>query len=190
MSSFFRQMSFPRAVILFCTLGSLVLGYLVFQRSQRLDEIQRELKLVENVLREIQVDATHLNDLQRVASNEKFKAQSEPETYIRNIAQDDMVNLGQLAVDKTTKPVSGINGVEDRIYRITPAPSVRATAHYQRVYLGNFMFKLETDSRRVKVTSIKLDPVDKRLKPGQISSDEWTFDIELTTRIQEEKPGT
>ena len=57
MKGLLGRMSFPRAVILICTLGSLTLGVLVYLRSQRLDEVHNELKRVKDLVREIQTDA-------------------------------------------------------------------------------------------------------------------------------------
>ena len=51
----------------------------------------------------------------------------------------------------------------------------------RRASIANFLFTLEQDSRRVKVTSIRIDPFAK-LKPGELGGDEWTFEAEITSR--------
>lgn len=176
MSNFLGRMSFPRAVILFCSLGSLVLGVLVYLRTQRLEEIKSELRQVEGVMREIQTDAYTLNDLQRIEGAEKFKAQSAPQSYIRSIGTDDKIRMGQLDVGENTN--TPFRGVEDKVYTIKP---MSKTQKYTRGQVGNFLWKLENDSRRVKVTRVKLTPAEK-LSPGQLGKDEWIFEAELTTR--------
>jgi hypothetical protein len=175
---FFGRMSFPRAVILFCSLGSLTLGALVYLRSRRLDEVHKELERVKEVVKEIQTDAYRLDDLQRSASTEKFKAQSELETYIRAIAGHKDINMGQIDIAKSTK--SPARGIEDTIYKMSPQTK---SQHYQRAQIGNFLYKLEFDSRRVKVTRLKLTPFDK-VVPGEVGKDRWNFEADLTTRTK------
>ncbi len=52
--------------------------------------------------------------------------------------------------------------------------------------IGNFLYKLEADSRRVKVTYFKIQPFEK-VAPGQVGKDAWNFEAELTTRGKDEK---
>ena len=190
MKNFFGKLNFPRVVILLCTLGSLALGALVFQRVQRLSQVQTELHQVPNLLKEIQTEAYRLSDLERIASAEKFKSQSEPETYIRTIAADDKIKIGQVEFNQSTN--SPFKGVEDRVFKIKPQTK---TQRYYRSQIGNFLYKLESDSRRVKVTSVKLTPFEK-LDPGELGKDEWVFEVELTSRAKVEAapaapaPGT
>lgn len=178
MKSFFGGMSFPRAVILFCSLGSLVMGALVYQRTRRLDEVQEELRRVKEVVKEIQTDAYRLDELQRSAGTEKFKAQEELDLYIRNIAGQENVDMGQLNTeDRTDEPARGI---VDNICKMSP---LSKTHNYNRGQIGNFLYKLEAESRRVKVTRLKLTPSDKAI-PGEVGRDRWNFEAELTTRAK------
>jgi len=179
--SFLQRLSFPRLVILVCGLGSLVFGVLVYQRSARLSEVQAELVKVKEVVREIQTDAYRLDELQRSASAEKFKGQDEPETYIRQVAADGNINMGQVQITSSTK--SPARGIEDRVYKITPAEK---TQRFTLGQIGNFLYKLEADSRRVKVTYFKIQPFEK-VAPGQVGKDAWSFEAELTTRGKDEK---
>lgn len=183
MKSFFARMSFPRAVILFCSLGSLALGVLVYLRAQRLSEVKDELARVPTLIKEIQSDAYRLSDLLRSASTDTLRAQSEPESYIRAIAVDSKINMGQIDIVKT--PKSPAKGIEDMIYKITPQTK---TQRFSRGAIGNFLYKLEADSRRVKVTRIKLTPFEK-VAPGEVGKDSWVYEAELTTRSKVDVPG-
>lgn len=183
--SFFQRLSFPRVVILVCGLGSAVFGFLVYQRTNRLAEVQAELVKVKDVVKEIQTDAYRLAELQRSASAEKFKGQDEPETYIRQVATDGNINLGQVQISSSTKTPA--RGLEDRVYKISPAEK---SQRFTLGQIGNFLYKLEADSRRVKVTYFKIQPFEK-VTPGQVGKDAWNFEAELTTRSKDEKtPGT
>jgi len=176
--SLFGRMSFPRAVIVFCTLGSAVLGTLVYLRSRRLSEVQHELVRVKEIVAEIQADAYRLDSLLRSKSSDVFSAQSEPQFYIREIAVDDKVNMGQMDITVSTKQPT--KGVEDTIYKITPQTK---SQRFTRGQIGNFLFKLENDSPRVKVTRLKLTPFEKT-SPGEIGKDQWNFEADLTTRTK------
>ena len=183
MKNFFARMSFPRAVILFCSIGSLVLGVLVTLRSRRLSEVEEELKRVPAIVKEIQTDAYRLSDLLRDAGQDKWKAQSEPESYIRAISVDGKINMGQIDITKVVK--SPARGIEDKIYKMTPQTK---TMRYTRAQIGNFLYKLEADSRRVKVTRLKLTPYGEKIAPGEIGKDSWVFEAELTTRTKIDAP--
>lgn len=178
MKGLLGKLSFPRAVILFCTIGSMGLGVLVYLRSQRLAEVLAELRAVPQIVRDIQTDAYRLSELQASASAEKFKAQSEPESYIRSIAVNERIGMGQIDIVKSTK--SPARGIEDNIYKMTPQTK---SQRYTRGQIGNFLFTLEDDSRRVKVTRIKLTPYEK-VSPGEVGKDLWNFEADLTTRTK------
>ena len=70
--------------------------------------------------------------------------------------------------------------VKDWIYKIKP---FNKNKRLTRSRIGNFFYKLEADSRRVKVTSIKLTPF-KKIKPGEVGEDVWTFECAITSRSQ------
>jgi hypothetical protein len=183
MKSFFTRMSFPRAVILFCSLGSVVLGVLVWMRSQRLEEVKRELARVPEIVREIQVDAYRLDELQRSSDSEQLKAQAEPLTYIQSIGAEKNVAMGQLKIDPSTRTPA--RDIEDKIYKISPD---QKSQKYPRLQIANFLYRLEEASRRVKVTRLKLIPFEK-VTPGQVVKDLWTFEADLTTRTKIDSGG-
>jgi len=53
---------------------------------------------------------------------------------------------------------------------------------FQRLRIANFLYTLEYDSRRVKVTDMKLEIAEKKPKPHEVPADEWFFDAEVTSR--------
>ena len=177
MKNLFSRMSFPRAVVLFCSLGSLVLGALVYTRTKRLTQVEAQLEDVRDIVKEIQTDAYRLDDLQTHARSDKFRAQSEPLAYIRSVGGGENVNTGSLDIDTSEKPQ---RNYRDLIYTVTPTESKRK---YPRLQIGNFLFRLEEGSPRMKVTRIKLTPTEK-IAPGEIGKDQWTFEIQVTTRTK------
>jgi hypothetical protein len=174
---FFRSMNFPRGVILVSLLLSVGLGYFVYKRGQRLEQIHIQVKLVPQLVRDIQKLGIELNNYQEVSSGEILKGEDyDAETYIREIAADPNVNIGQVKTTPSKK--APYRDVEDHIYKIVPDSR---NPRFSRSQIGNFLYKLESASRRVRVTSVKLIPSSK-LKAGEIGDDIWTFEAAITTR--------
>lgn len=174
--SVLSRMTFPRWVMLVCALGSCVLGYFVWVKTQRLKQVESELGRVKPLVQAIQENAYRLNALQKASDKEGLKGETNPELYIRQVAQQDYVNVGQVVI--TPRTTSPVRGVEDRHYGIRPS---NRTERYSRGQIGNFLYKLEADSRRVKVTDLKITPVG-RLKAGDLGDDAWTFEATITSR--------
>ncbi len=167
MVDFFRNMNFPRAVIVLCLAASAGLGWLAYQRTMRLQEIQDELVRVETLIRQIQERAMELDELQKISSENKFRNLDMAESFIRETAADPVVKVGQ--VDITPKTKVPYKGVEDRIYSVRP---LRKEQRFHREQIGNFLYRLEEKGTHVKVTSIEITPHEK-LKAGEIGNDEW-----------------
>lgn len=178
---FFRNLNFPRGVILISLVTSAAFGWFLYQKTERLDEIKRELTLVEGLVKDIQTRGIELNNLQKSASGELLKGEDyDAETYIREIAADGNVNIGQLLINPSKKSPS--KQFEDHIYKISPSNKKQ---RHSKSQIGNFLYKLEADSRRVKVTSLQISPLDKT-KPGEIGNDVWSFEASITTRTKTE----
>ncbi|MEM7306795.1 MAG: hypothetical protein AAF682_08995 [Planctomycetota bacterium] len=174
---FFRSLNFPRAMILGSLIGAAIIGYLAYQRTAELKQLETDLKDAPFVVKSIQMKAKQLDDALKAANREGLSSgQDDPEYYIRQRAQVENVGIGQ--VDINPSKSSPAKDVEDLKFKIRPT---ERSTRFLRGSIANFLYKLEQDSRRVKVTSIKIDPIDK-LKPGEISDDYWTFEAELTSR--------
>lgn len=175
--SIFQAMTFPRWVIVVMVISSSVLGYFVYERSQRLEQVKQDLQVrVPRLAQEIQQLAMELDDLQDRADKENLKGEAKPEYYIQTIAHSDVTRIGEVNV--TPQRPKSYKGFEDHTYTIKP---VNKSAKFYRNQIGNFLYKLEADSRKVRVTKIDLKPTDP-VKTGEIGPDEWTFTVELTSR--------
>ena len=173
-----RSMTFPRAMILGTFLGSLVTGWFVYKKTTELRQLEQDVARAPAVVAAIHVRAQELDQLLSAANREGLKGDilNDIETYIRQKASGPNINLGQ--VDLTPSTTEPFRGVEDLKYKIKPREK---TQRALRGSIANFLYTLEQDSRRIKVTSIKIDPFEK-LKPGQLSNDYWTFEAEITSR--------
>lgn len=177
--SFFTNMTLPRFIIVFCLTGSAVLGYFVLEKTERLDQIQIELNKVETVIKSIQQGAIELERLQALSRDDKFQEEQTAEDFIRLTAGDRVVQLGQVGI--TNKKKSPVKGIEDRIYSISPVH--KKEQKFRRDQIGNFLYLLEEQGSHVKVTSIDIKPHGK-IRAGEIGNDEWTYDVELTSRTK------
>jgi len=176
MLNFFRNMSFPRAVILVSLVASCVLGYFVREKTQRLDEVHSELKKVPALVTEIQQLGIELTQYQDIANTDNVGSDGDFDPYIRATGADPFVQIGQLSVSPSQRNPE--KDIVDRIYTIKPA---QKTQKYHQSKIGNFLYKLEADSRRVKVTRFKLTPF-KKVNPGEVGSGQWTFEATITSR--------
>ena len=179
MKNFFRNMTLPRFIIFSCFTASAVLGYFVFVRMERLKQVKKELVSVEKVIKEIQQDAMELERLQALSRDDKFKEEQTAEDFIRAIADQRVVQLGQVKLSNKKK--TPVKGVQDHIYTIQPVH--RKEQKFHRDQIGNFLYRLEEQGSHVKVTSIALKPHIK-VRAGEFGNDEWTYDIELTSRTK------
>lgn len=181
MKGFFSNMNFPRFIILICFLSSAVLGYFVYERTQYLAKVERDLVSVQSVIREIQQNAMELERLQQLSRDDRFKEDQSAESFIREISTNRAVQLGQVDIDNTSKPQG--RGIVDKIYTLSPL--LKKEQKFRRDQIGNFLYLLEEKGSHVKVTSIDLRPHGK-FRAGEITNDEWTYEIKLTSRTKRE----
>jgi hypothetical protein len=177
MKDFFANMNFPRAVLVVSLVASAVLGYLLWDYSGRLTEATARKGRIKGHIRGIQEKALLLDSLQDTATGDQMLgAENNLEMYIRSACTNEAIGLGQVDTIPRTSPYT--REIEDRKIRIRPA---NKNARYRRGQIGNFLYTLESDSPRIKVTSFKITPADKT-QPGEIGNDFWTFEAEITSR--------
>ena len=70
-------------------------------------------------------------------------------------------------------------GIVDKKINIRPDNRERTFA---RTTIANFLYTLEAQSRRVKVTMITIENSDRRVKNHEIPKDQWTFLADITSR--------
>jgi len=174
--SFFAGMNFPRAIILIGLLSSIGLGWMLYQNRMRLNEVHLELRRAPDLIKEIQELGVTLNKRLELKAKEGLTINDDPEFYIRKIAAMDKVQIGDVNITRRESTPS--RGIVDRNFRIRPDKKDRP---YNRAQISNFLYQLEFESRRVRVTSLKLEPID-RVKAGETGADRWTFETEITTR--------
>ncbi|MEO0650296.1 MAG: hypothetical protein AAFZ65_06425 [Planctomycetota bacterium] len=170
------KLNFARFVILATFLGSAAMGYLLYQQSQELDAVQGALARAPQRLQKLQGQALQVSELLRQTVDEGLGRQADPEDYIRQIARDKDVEAGSVEVkpDDNEGP-----GYRDNVFKILP----ERDKSFSLGKIANFMYLLESRSRRVRVTEVEIKPMGKRgMKEHDVLPGEWTFELEMTTR--------
>lgn len=184
MKEFFSNMNLARAIIVLTIPICLGLGYFGWDQSRKLEEAHDNLKVrLPKLATEVQQAATdHTNLTRAVRKDGLSQGNATPETYIRKIAAKERVEIGDVKINKRESRPS--KGVVDKKYEIRPSDTKR---RFSRVKISNFLYKLEEESSRVKVTHVKMETGQRGLKEEQVPDDKWTLLAEVTSRQADEK---
>jgi hypothetical protein len=183
MKAFFKSLNLARGIILASLLGAVVLLWMGLKNASRLAELKQ------NYSTDVSKLATQLAQLARKHSQlsdnlkgENLQGEAEIQSYIYKVAGMDRVEVGNLNLNPS-QPDPFTKGIVDKKVDIRPDNRERTFA---RTTIANFLYTLEEQSRRVKVTMIKIDNGDKRVKPAEVPNDKWTFEAEVTSRQRSE----
>ncbi len=183
--SFFKNMTFARAMILVCFFSSCALGYYDWKNQEKLQD--RTLSLenggrVERLVQDIQRLSRRYTQLYEKADDEALiQGKENPISYIDGIANEDKVDIGRVEVGVTARQFS--TSMVDNIFSISPATK---NAKYRKTHIANFLFTLESKSRRVRVTELRIDALNNdgrtRIAPEEYPSLFYQFTCKLTSR--------
>lgn len=181
MKSFFQNMNFARGLILVSAVGTPAIGIYCWQMRGEVAELREalETKMVPTVQTLMQSAQRH-TELEKLKKGESLVGSGETDmnTYIRRVGAKDHVEIGELNV--TSQETALTSGIVDKRFTIKPDSP---TASFDRLRIVNFLYSLEDESRRVRLTRVKLEVADQKgLKPHEIPKDLWRFDCELTSR--------
>lgn len=178
MKSFFKNLNLARGIILVTIVGSLTLGALGYVQSRKLAELQQQYdKDLEPLVKTIQDLGRKHTQLSKNTRQDGLAGQTDPNSYIRKTATKDKVDIGDVKL--TSSEDQRTKGIVDYKYRIRPSERDR---QYMRSRIANFLYSLEFDSHRVKVTDLTIEIAQKKIKPHEIPDDMWTFEAEITSR--------
>jgi len=178
MKGFFKSLNFARSMILLSVVGALVLGWMGWRSAARVAEMRRnyETDVPKLAAQLVEVARKH-SQLTDSKKGENLQGEADLQSYIYKIAGMDKVEVGNMNLNPNDDPFS--KGVVDK--KITIRPDNRERT-FKRTTLANFLYTLEQQSRRVKVTMIKIEAADRRLKPEAIPEDLWSFEAEVISR--------
>lgn len=186
MKQFLANLTMARWIILLSLVGSIALGVYGFRLHQGRVALEAAL---EGDVRMLALDtrnkARRYDVLQKQSEREGLEGQSDPASYIRRIAAGADVKIGDTTID-TPSEAENIKGVLDTRWTIKPSSRDRG---FPRLNIGNFLYKLESESRRMRVTRIRMEPEAKSPKPELVlENDSWRWEAEVTSRTKIEAP--
>ena len=184
MKDFFRSMNFARWSILFSLLGSLALVWFGLWQNSQLSEMKSGLEGggASKLTQQIAQLARKHSQLSDSLKGESLQGEADMQSYIYKVATMDRVEVGNLNLNMPS-PEQFSKGIVDKKVTIRPDNRERSFA---RTVIANFLYTLEQQSRRVKVTMITIENFDKRRKNHEIPDDKWTFTAEITSRQRSE----
>lgn len=180
MGEFFKNMNLARAIILLTIPLGAALWVFQSNKAEKAEEIETALNSptrLPKLLSEIQQLAVDHSRLSKELNSEGIRGQDNPQTYIRRVATSSKVEIGDVRITESKR--NPLPGIEDRIYTIRPSSTDRG---YPRLKISNFLYKLEEDSSRIKVTDISIDIAQRRVKNHIVPDDSWTFTAQVTSR--------
>ena len=183
MKAFFNSFTLARWIIVVSLFFSILLGWSGWYFHQRRTALETALvKQVPDLAVELQTLSKQYSKLYKDAEREGLKAQDDPASYIRKIGSDPTIEIGQLSIN-TPPAQEFIKGVADRKITIKPQ---NVESGFSRVALANFFWKLESESKRVRVTEIHMEPAQKGVKPQDTLNDRWKWNAEATSRAKKD----
>jgi len=182
MRSFFQSMNLARWLILLSLVGSLALLWTGLRRGSQLSLMRQHLDTDMPKLAKQLVDLSRRHSqLSATAQGSEFQGEANLQSYIRKVGGMERVEVGDVNLTNSDPSVS--KGVVDKKSRIQ---STNRDRTFRRSTIANFLYSLEHESHRVKVTEIKIETAEKRLKASEIPEDMWTFEAEVTSRQRQE----
>ena len=182
-----QKISLARWIIIISLLASIGLGYYGYQLHTQRTELEVALKTqVPKLAVEMQTLAKQHTVLMKQNDREGLGGpQNDPLLYIRSIAASKDVMIGDTTVDPASES-EYIKGVLDTRYGIKPSSRDRG---YGRLNIANFLYKLESESRRMRVTRFMMEPESKSVKPETVlENDSWRWTAEVTSRTKIDAP--
>jgi hypothetical protein len=195
---FLKDLNLARWIILLSLVGALGLGVLGYSQSSRLGKLQSDLEKsgqrkaasgtyddsdVAKLVREIETLGRKHSQLSKAKKAEGFTETEGLNNYIERAITNDGVELGEHSTDPSTASVT--KGIVDKKIRIKPTSRDKT---FPRSKIANFLYKLEADSRRIRVTDLVIELGGKnRVREHEIPEEnQWTYEVEITSRQREE----
>ena len=181
---FLQSMNFARWIMVAGGLGAIVLaanGWRLHGKRVELETALAPDGEAETIANNIQYLGRLATKLESDVQREGLGAQSDPILYFRSLAADKRVQMGQVEI-VPQNPQSVYKGTVDQQYTIKP----QNDKGFMRDRIANYMWLLEQQSRRVRVTHVQMTQ-EQRTAEQDFGNDLWKWSFELTSRSKEEK---
>ncbi|MCE9594030.1 MAG: hypothetical protein K8S98_07550 [Planctomycetes bacterium] len=185
MKAFFHNMTVERWVILTSFIVALGLGGVGFFKFHR-ERVELEDALKADVIKlaqDTQASAMKYSKLYKEADLQELTgSQSNMESFVRTLATRKEASLGQIDVRISESPNTLRKGVQDLRYTLQPQNRERA---FSRIGIANYLYLLESESRRLRVSHLRLTLSPKNLKEWDFppnNPEQWFWDAEVLSR--------
>jgi len=177
-----------RIMIILLLAGSAFLGWRAMQQQTVIDRYEAAIAEggdVERRAKSILENAHRYTALKERSAKEGMKGRgtNSVSSYVREIAQRRNVLWGAIKIGRPQERTQ-LAGYDDMIYKITPQEK---NAYFDRSRIANFLYLLEQESRKLRVTNIDVRLSEKSIKPHEIPQDQWVVDVTVTTRERSAK---
>jgi hypothetical protein len=180
MSSFLQSLNFARVMMLGALLGSLVLGYTGWRQYETLKGLRQDLEVrMPDLVRKLEAAGRRHSQLAKNYDKEALKGEQNLMSYAMKCAADDRVEIGDIDPQPSIDKNAGPKGIEDQKLLVKPKDPKR---EYTRLRIANFLYRLEEQSRRVKVTDLEFALAGPKVAKHEVPEDKWTFSCEITSR--------
>lgn len=180
MNAFLQNLNFARITILVALVGSAALAYTGWQQHEKLKSLEEDLdKRMPELAKQLEAAGRKHTQLAKNYDKELLKGEQNIMSYAIKCATDDRVEIGDIDPQLTTDKNTGTKGIEDQKLDIKPKDPKRG---YTRLRIANFLYRLEEQSRRVKVTDIEFLPAGPKVARHEVPEDSWTFTCQITSR--------
>jgi hypothetical protein len=181
------KITFAKAMIALCLLGSAALAHQDWKLYQALQELREDVRPyggIELTVRETQELGKKFAELSEALEDDALSGHTDMTSYIRSIADMKKVNIGDVTVG-TPSPQDRGSKIEDLVYKVEPV----GKRYYNKTEIGNFLYTLEDSSPRTRVTWLQMEQINEDGKPTMkaeefpIQSDRrFSFKASVSTR--------
>ena len=168
--------------------GSVFLGWRALQQQEVIDRYEAAVaeggqvaQLAQNILKRAYLYSAYKE--RSAKEGVKGDGADQVNSYVFEIAARRQVLWGNPKIEKPTTSTN-LQGYKDTVYGIRPAEN---NTWFDRNRIANFFYLLESESRKLRITSVDLRAAQKNLKPHEIPEDRWLVDLKVTMRERDER---
>lgn len=178
--SFLQNMNLARGIMLGALVTSAVLGFFGWKQHQELAELRADRdRNFPLLVPQLMSSGRKHTQLAKNLDKEGLKGQTNLMSYAVAAASAEYVEIGDIDPTASKDTNFGVKGIVDQKLSIKPKDPKRG---YPRTRIANYLYTLEKDSRRVKVTELEISLANSKTSHQEVPEDMWTFQAEITSR--------
>jgi hypothetical protein len=178
--SFFQNMNLARGIMLGALATSAVLAFVGWKQHGELQELRADRdRNFPTLVPQLMSSGRKHTQLAKNLDKEGLKGQTNLMSYAVSAASAANVEIGNIDPTASKDTNVGVKGIVDQKLSIKPQDPKRS---YPRTRIANYLYTLESESRRVKVTDLEISLANPKVQRQEVPEDGWTFQAEITSR--------